>query len=214
MTTRLLLIRHGQTVWNGEGRIQGWSESALSDLGRVQMVRLANRLAVFPVEAVYTSTLGRARESGEILARRLRLPVIPDERLREYGLGQLEGLTWADIETRYPEIARSWRESDRFVPLPGEEGRLVFFRRVWSAMMEIVERHPEATVAIVTHGGTIAAFLHRLLDLELDRPAPFIFDNSSLTVVDYRPGRPRIVRLNDICHLSDMHEDDKGIKEL
>ncbi len=203
MVTRLLLIRHGETVWNGEGRIQGWSDSVLSERGRLQMAQVAERVAAYPVEAIYVSTLGRARESGEILAARLNLPLIQDERLREYGIGKLEGLTWADIEAGYPEVARQWRESDRFTPLPGEEGRLVFFNRVWSAMMEIVERHPDATVAVVAHGGTIAAFLHRLLNLALDRSAPFGFENSSLSMVDYRPGRPRIVLLNDTCHLNE-----------
>jgi len=214
MTTRLLLIRHGETIWNGEGRIQGWSESVLSEQGRIQMARLAERVAAYPVAAIYASTLKRALESGQILATRLNLPVIPDQRLREYGLGQLEGLTWADIEAHYPNLAQQWHASDRFVPIPGEEGRLVFFERVWSSMMEIVNRHPDATIAIVTHGGTIAAFLHRLLNLELDRTAPFVFDNSSLTIVDYNPSRSRIIRLNDISHLEDMRENKKVLKEI
>lgn len=198
----MLFIRHGESTWNQEGRIQGWSDAPLSELGRKQAERLARRLAGEPVRAIYASPLARAAETAEVIAARLRLGITLDPRLREYGLGDLEGLTGEEVAERYPEIHSAWRESDAWVALPGEEGRQAFVERVWEAMEEIIRRHPDEAVVVVAHGGTVSIFLIGLLGLSEGRRSPFFFDNASITEVTFGSSRPRIIRLNDTCHLA------------
>lgn len=195
------MIRHGESTWNREGRIQGWSESPLSQLGREQAVWLAARLAGEPIRAIYASPSVRAAETAEIIAARLGLGISFDPRLREHGLGDLEGLTGEEVVKRYPQIHAAWQEGDIWIEVPGGEGRRAFAQRVWEAMQEIIARHPDETVAVVAHGGTVGIFLLRLLGMQENRLIPFRFDNASITEVTCG-SRPRITKLNDTCHLA------------
>src|SRR5712691_3796041 len=102
--TRVYLIRHGQSVWNAEGRFQGQADSVLSDLGRTQAARLSDALADVPLEAVYSSPLSRARLMAEAIAAPHRLSVVPVDDLREIGLGVWEGLTEAEIVGRFGPV--------------------------------------------------------------------------------------------------------------
>jgi len=197
----LLLVRHGESEWNRIGRIQGWSDSPLSELGREQARRLAERLAREPISAIYASPLARAAQTAQIIAERLGLEVTFDPRLREYGVGELEGLTREELAEHYPHILAAWQEGDTWVALPGEEGRQAFVERIWEAMQDIIRRHPDDAVAVVAHGGTVAVFLMRLLGLSPRRLSPFFFENASVTEVILGSSRPRITKLNDTCHL-------------
>jgi broad specificity phosphatase PhoE len=137
--TTLLLVRHGETDWNAEGRLQGHTDRPLNDFGRRQAAALAERLADDGVDAVYASDLARARETAEILADRLGLPVVTDPDLRERNWGNWEGLTGS--------------ERDR-VEYAGEE-REAHGERVIRAVRRIAEQHPGERIVIVTHGGSL-----------------------------------------------------------
>jgi broad specificity phosphatase PhoE len=152
--TKLLLVRHGETDWNAERRWQGHSDTPLNEAGREQARRLADELDA--VDAVYASDLARARETAEILARRLGLEVVLDPRLRERGFGSWEGLTMAEIETRFAEEARRWRDEHGHGAADAEPHD-VFLSRVESFVDEILDRHPGQHVLVVAHGGTIRA---------------------------------------------------------
>ncbi|MFQ6057285.1 MAG: histidine phosphatase family protein [Anaerolineae bacterium] len=210
---QLILIRHGESTWNDAGRIQGWTDSPLTERGRRQSEKLAKHLAHLPIAALYTSSLKRALETARIIAHTLNLPLTVDERLREYGLGELEGLTIEEVKERYPAIYRGWQETTRWIPLPGEEGRAVFAQRVRAAMADIVKGHPDGTVAVITHGGAIGVFLAGLLGLDLGERLPFWFDNASLSIVELDGHRTRIRALNDTCHLKEKGFDSEVEEE-
>jgi broad specificity phosphatase PhoE len=137
--TELLLVRHGETDWNAAGRLQGHTDRALSDYGREQARRLADEIAGEHFDAVYASDLARARETAEIVAERLRLPVVLDPDLREKDWGNWEGLT----------------STERFgVELAGESTEQ-HQRRMLAALGRIAGKHPHGRVLVVTHGGSM-----------------------------------------------------------
>ncbi len=202
--THLLLIRHGESLWNAEKRIQGQGDSPLSERGVEQVRRLAVRLKLLDrgqeVAAVYASPLGRARQTAHIVARELGLAVVFDERLAEYNVGALTGLRAEDVAERYPHIWQGWQEGRR-MPYPGEEGGEAFHRRVAAAMDDIVRRHSDETVAVICHGGTLRAYLVAMLGLNGERWYTFAFDNASLTIVKLGKNGACVLLLNDTCHL-------------
>lgn len=197
---RLLLIRHGRSTWNAEGRIQGHADPPLDEVGREQARRLAERLREETLAALYASPLRRAQETAEIIGQALDLPVVPDERLREYDTGDITGLTREQIVARYPDLAQRWREDPESVEIPGEEGSAPFQARVVAAFDEILSRHEEGTVGVVAHGGTLGTYLNHLIGLPY-RFSPFRFANGSLSIIQLNRARPRIVLVNDTCHL-------------
>ncbi len=201
---KLLLIRHGESVANTEGRIQGQLDSPLSDRGRAQAHALARRLVRegWLVSAIHSSDLARAAETAEILAAGLDAPMVLDERLREYGVGVLTGVVWQEVEFLYPEIWHGLRHNPLWTAIPGEEGNEVLHARLAAALTDIRSRHREQeTVALVSHGGSLGMILAHLLGLDPMRPKPFRFDNASLSVVEFRPRGPVLACLNDTGHL-------------
>src|SRR5918912_2479347 len=124
---KLYLVRHGETDWNAEGRMQGLSDTVLNEMGLQQARCLAERLAEErDLTAIYSSPLQRAYRTAEIAGRRLGLRVIADRRLEEHHIGQLEGLTLAEIKEQFPEVYRTWNQGGTRVPFPGEETREAF----------------------------------------------------------------------------------------
>lgn len=198
MAERLFLIRHGRTAWNAQGRVQGWADVPLDEVGREQARRLAERLRGDHPDLILCSPLWRAYETAQILAAAWKVPVEVDERLKERGQGPLEGRTGAEIEA----LRRAWRqfEENPTAEIEGVEPRAAFAARVWAAMQAAMAR-PERRLAIVAHGGTFSAFFRQWLGLPLDQPSPFQFDNASLTEMVLQDGRWRVQRLNDTCHL-------------
>ena len=150
--TTLLLVRHGETDWNREGRWQGHSDTHLNEIGRAQAERVAGELD--GVDVVYSSDLARARDTAEIIAGRSGLPVRLDARLRERSFGAWEGLSAAEIEAEFRDAHLRWLAGEG----PGADDAEpfdAFGRRVREALGEILERHPDETVLVVAHGGTV-----------------------------------------------------------
>jgi len=204
--TRLFLIRHGRSVWNATGRIQGCADPPLDGVGREQARQLAERLRQGTLVALYTSPLQRARETADIIGQVLGVEVVPDERLKEYDVGDITGLTWEQITEQYPDVTRRWAEASESLEIPGEEGNGPFRERVVTAFDEIVARHEEGPAGVVAHGGVLGIYLNHLIGM----PAwlsPFRFGNGSLSIVEVNPVRPRIVLVNDVCHLSSLSID-------
>jgi broad specificity phosphatase PhoE len=201
---KLLLIRHGESVGNTEGRVQGQLDSPLSDRGRDQSRALARRLVCeqWPVTAIYASDLRRAAETAEILAAELRAPLGLDERLREYDIGVLTGLVWREIEFLYPEIWHGMQTSPIWTAIPEEEGPDAFDARLVAALADIRSRYAgDEVVAVVAHGGSLGVMVAHLLGIDTRLPVPFRFGNASLSVVELRPRGPVLTSLNDTCHL-------------
>ncbi len=201
---KLLLIRHGQSIANAEGRLQGQFDSPLTDLGREQARALARRLLRegWAVSALYASDLSRAAETAEILATTLDAPVILDKRLREYDVGVLNGLIWREVEFLFPEIWHGLHHSNEWVPIPEEEGNEAFHARLSAVLTDIRAGHEEGeVVGVVSHGGSLGMMLAHLLWMDTRRPTPFRFGNASLSVVEFRSRGPVLSCLNDTCHV-------------
>jgi broad specificity phosphatase PhoE len=210
---RLLLIRHGESIANAEGRLQGHLDVLLSDRGRRQADCLGEKLAPLGVEALYSSPLRRAAETAEIIGARLGLPVQEREPLMERNVGVLEGLTRDEIIAKFPRYMPA-RTELRQIEIEGFEQDEAFASRVRDILGSIIEAHAGQTVAVVTHGGIIFSFCRQSLQMPTVRPGPFAIDNASITSFDIRdgdgvaPGRPRVqlITLNDTCHLRALGE--------
>jgi broad specificity phosphatase PhoE len=150
--TTLLLVRHGETDWNRDGRWQGHSDTHLNDIGREQALRVAAEL--HDVDVVYSSDLARARETAEIIAGALGLDVRFDPRLRERSFGAWEGLTAPEIEADFREAHARWLAGDG-AGADDAEPFAAFGARVTGFLEEALERHPDETVLVVAHGGSI-----------------------------------------------------------
>jgi len=153
--TELWLVRHGETDWNRERRFQGHADEPLNDRGRTQARALAEELAGAGIAAVYTSDLARARETAEIVSRRLGLEAVPVRELREIDVGSWQGLTWPEIEARFPEGVAAWRE--RGHGWESGESYDELAERVLAALRRIAADHPGERVLVVGHGGTVRA---------------------------------------------------------
>lgn len=200
--TLMHLVRHGRSIWNAAGRIQGQIDIELDEIGLQQAQRIAARLEREPLIAIYSSPLLRARLTAEAIAARCNLPVHPDARLMEYDFGVISGMTWTELAESHPELMNRWLEDPWAVSVKGSEGRGNFAARVVAAMQDICVRHPAEQVAIVAHGGTFGVYLSAMLGLDLNRRHPFHFGNTSLSLVEMREGVFHIHSLNNTCHLS------------
>jgi broad specificity phosphatase PhoE len=180
--TTLLLVRHGETDWNRDGRWQGQSDTQLNEVGRAQAARLGEELD--GVDVVYASDLARARETAEILARRLDLDVELDERLRERGFGAWEGKTGPEIEVEFSDAHARWRAGEG----PGADDAEPFADfavRVQSFLEDVLARHPDETVLVVSHGGSIRVIHALASDLDYVRDHRSIPAVPNCTVAKY-----------------------------
>ena len=203
---QLLLVRHAESTWNATGRIQGWADPPLTERGRSEAIRIARRLnGDGTIDALYSSSSLRALQTAQLIGEELGLTPRVDERLREESVGELRGLTAEEVKAQYPDFWRSWHEDPRRPQIPGGESIESFLGRVVEVMEEIVSAHgPDTRVAVVSHGGTFGVYLAHLIGLDVHNWTPFWFDNASLSVIGLDRVRPRIISLNDTCHLNGL----------
>src|SRR5664279_2553862 len=159
---RILLIRHGQTDWNVEGRWQGHRDIPLNAEGVEQAHALADHLRGRPISAVHSSNLLRAHATAVVIAEPHGLKVKDDPRWRELNLGVFQGLTLTEISAKYPQEARRMREDYMNHRIPEGETRLEMQERVYTAYTEIIAHAPGDEIAVVSHGGPIRMLLLKL----------------------------------------------------
>ena len=212
MKTKLLLIRHGETAWNAEHRVQGTLDIPLSPLGMLQSARLADCLANESIEAVYSSGQSRAWLTAAPVAARLGLQIIAEPRLRERSFGVFEGLTLDEIAARYPAEFIKWRERDpEWRPDGGESGQQLI-DRVMSAVTEISARHKNQTVALVSHGGVLDVVYRAARLLQWHAPREHQMLNAAvnrLTVLasESAPMSLSIDVWGDVAHLQESRDE-------
>ena len=161
-STRVLVIRHGQSTWNAAGRWQGHADAPLTDLGRSQA---ANAVAAFPaVDAIWASDLERARSTAAIIGGALQLPVRVDARFRERNAGDWTGLTREEIDTGWPRYLVEHRRPAGF------EHDEEVLARILEGLSDVHDTHPGGQVLIVTHGGVLRAMERHCHDV--DQPFP------------------------------------------
>jgi probable phosphoglycerate mutase len=202
--TRLYLVRHGATQLTAEDRFSGAIGVELSDEGRHQVARLAERLAQDEIQAVYCSPLSRTVETAEILARPHSLPIVRRDGLREIAHGHWEGLSRREVEERYGDEYAAW-DADPFTFAPeGGESGIAVLARALPVIREIVVSHRGQTVLVVSHKATLRLVLSSLLGFD-PRGYRDRLDQSPacLNVVDFcDPVRARLMSFNDTSHYS------------
>jgi broad specificity phosphatase PhoE len=200
--TRVFMVRHGATVLSAEDRFAGATDVELSDEGREQTRRLAERLSREKIVAVYASPLGRTIETAQILAASHQLEVETRDGLREISHGRWEQMTRREVEDKFPEEAAEWEKDPyTFAPLGGESG-LAVTARALPALVEIVRAHPGDQVLVVSHKGTIRLLLSSLLGFDPRRYRDNLDQNpAALNIVDFKdPSRARLTLFNDTSH--------------
>lgn len=199
--SRWLLVRHGETCWNAEGRLQGHTDVSLSQKGRDQAERLRERLASVTIDAAYSSDLARSRETATALAEGRNVPLVLSAHLREQCYGRWEGSTDSEIRAHDPEAyADMMVADDGFTPPQGESFRQVR-ERVASFAKEIRAEGPQGTLLIVGHSGSLKALLVYLLDLPPSASWCFRIDACGLSILDVRPETAVLELFNDTSHL-------------
>lgn len=198
---KLFCVRHGETVYNMAGRIQGQFDSQLSPLGLRQCQAVAEALAIEAVDAVIASPLSRALQSAQVIADHLRLPVEVDPRLMEINAGIFQGHTWDEIEAQYAVEATQWRTQDPDYRIPQGESRRDVMQRAGAALADIREAGHRSAI-VVAHGGSLSAAFKALLEIPAQRN-PFSLLNASISTLAWDKD-VKLLALNDVAHLRDL----------
>jgi len=197
MTTKLILIRHGQTEWNLLKRYCGFVDLELNKNGKIQAGKLHKKMKKHRVHKVYSSDRKRAVQTAGIVFKKQRIEMMPD--LREIHFGVFEGLNHAEILKKYPEIYKKWLKDPYSVTIPKGEGLAKFKKRVVRAIKGIVKENLGKTVAVVCHGGAISIFINHLLkskDFWSQIPK-----STAMSIVEFEKNKATIKVFNDISHL-------------
>jgi probable phosphoglycerate mutase len=202
--TRVLVIRHGQTAWNADTRLQGHTDVPLNDVGRRQAQALRVALDGEPLDAVYSSDLARARDTAAAVAAACGAALVLDAALRERAFGNFEGVRFGDIELRWPDAARRWRSRDPGFAPDGGESLDTFYARCVGAAMRLAERHPGGAIAIVAHGGVLDCLYRAATRQALDVPRNWSIGNASINRLLHTESGFVLVGWNDDAHLRDV----------
>ena len=199
---RFVLIRHGETEWNREGRIQGYhADSVLTKVGREQARALAERLAREGLDSLYSSDAGRTRETAEPIGLATRLPVVHDKALRERNYGVFEGRSFDEIEVEFPvEFERFRTRDSRYAP-PDGESAAQFRDRIMTALDCIAALATGKRVAVITHGGVLGVLYRRVMNIPLEAKRSYSIANASLNHFRFADGRWRLDAWGDVTHL-------------
>ena len=201
--TELLLIRHGETLWNQQGRMQGQHDSPLTPLGMHQARQLARRLQKVSFSSLYASDLGRAHQTARCIADATGHEIVADTGLRERSFGIFEGLTNSEIKTQHPELHDLFaRRLPDFV-MPGGESAAQFMDRCVGALERIAARHEGETVVVVSHGLVLDSVYRRAVGMPIETPRGFPLLNCSLNTFRYEGNAWHAVAVCDVSHLSD-----------
>jgi len=202
-TTRIVLIRHGQTAWNKVVRFRGQADPPLDDVGLRQARATADYVrGRWPVAAVYSSPMGRAMETAGAVARAHDLRVHPSGALLDIDFGEWQGLTPDEVRTRYPGLLHAWIEKPHTVQIPGGESLAVVHDRVTGGLSSVGDRHRGQTVAMVGHNVVNRVLLCAILGLGIDRFWHLRQDTCAINVFDIgADGQATVTVLNETCHL-------------
>jgi broad specificity phosphatase PhoE len=200
MATTILLIRHGQTDYNANGRWQGHLDVPLNETGKTQARALARRLADWPVAALFASDLKRAAMTAVYLAETWGIIPVYDKMWRERDMGVFAGRSNEELRQAYPEIWANMRKG--IIDIPGGEVHEALQSRAAAAFASAASAYPGEMVAVVTHGGTLNAVVSSVLGIPPDRYGRLSFRrNTGLTIIELGDRGPRLTMLNDARHL-------------
>ncbi len=198
----IFLVRHGESVWNKEQRIQGRKDPGLSEKGRQQAKALAGRLKKENIEIVYTSGLKRCVQTAKMITRETGSDARVFSGLEEIILGDWQGRTVEEVKRIYPKVYEAWLKAPSKAKIPGWEGIGRFTRRIDGAFRSVLTGNSASRICVVTHLGVITAYLSRVLDTDFDLLFKTIrLDNCGICKISYDDGRSVIHFINDTRHL-------------
>jgi broad specificity phosphatase PhoE len=198
---KLILVRHGETYWNKERRVQGGdSDIELNDTGSEQ----ARKLAVFfenePITTILSSPLQRTITTAKTIASRHQLPVETDQGLRELKVGELEGMPVSNLTTTFTQFLMQWWQDRGAMKLPSGESLIELQQRAWKVIEGLLEKHKDGTVVVVSHYFVILAIIFKALDLPLDCFTKFKVDPAGVSILEFRDFGARLVTFNDTSY--------------
>ncbi len=199
---RLTLVRHGETRWNKEKKIQGISDIELSDLGLVQAHRLSLALQGEEFDRIVTSPLKRAYDTARAIGRYHDVPIAVEEDLRELNAGEFEGLSFPDIKARYPDFLDRWMQDHASVRMPRGESLQDVQDRAWPVVHGVTQTAQNALV--VAHSFVIIAILCKVQNLDLSQPNQVRISVASRTCLEIENGTGRMILFNDLDHLQGL----------
>jgi probable phosphoglycerate mutase len=202
--TELILIRHGETAWNRERRMQGQTDTPLSDIGRAQAQAVGERLARYPFAALYSSDLSRAWDTAAAIARASGHEIRREPALRERTFGVFEGLTYDEMAQRHPDVHARFATRDPDYAVPGGESPRQFFTRSLACLENIAAAHGGDSVVVVTHGLVLDTLYRAARNMTLDekRDAPLL--NASLNTFRRTEDGWIEVSWGDVAHLAEV----------
>ncbi|NLM46030.1 MAG: histidine phosphatase family protein [Firmicutes bacterium] len=200
---RIILARHGQTDSNACNRFQGCLDVPLNTKGYRQALLLAELLARYRPQKLFTSDLIRSIETAQPVAARLQLVPVVDPVFREYSWGILEGLTWEEALERYPQYFCGECPPLHVLNVPGQEPRELFRRRVQEGLAKLLAEEELASVALIGHGHYLNALMVEFLGLDFYGPWPFSFASAAVSVLEVKKGRRKLLCFNEKCHLGE-----------
>ena len=205
--TRVIAIRHGETAWNVDTRIQGKLDIGLNEHGRNQAERLGAALAKSqaqqPITAIYSSDLWRAYDTALAISSAIHVPVVSDEGLRERGFGVFEGKTFDEIAQLWPDQSQRWRARDPDFAPEGGESLTQFRDRILSASQALTARHPGEQIALVAHGGVMDVLYRAATGQGIQAPRTWSLGNAVINRLLWTPAGFTLVGWNDTLHLED-----------
>ncbi len=200
--TTVIFIRHGQSECNLEHRFAGQIDAKLTALGRTQAQNVAKELQKYPITRIYSSPLSRAVDTARPTANLLGLEIIPEPDICEIAAGEWEGLSFDEIEARYPEEFAHFRGDRSLLQLPGGESMRAVYDRVTACVERLVKENPNGCIALFSHAMPLRSMLcywQKIPFAEIGKEPSG--PNASITVVEYDDGEPRLVKKADISHL-------------
>lgn len=206
--TRLIAVRHGETAWNVDTRIQGHLDIPLNDTGLWQARQLARALADEPITAIYTSDLARAHTTAQAVADATGAPLATDTGLRERSFGHFQGRTFAEIEAELPEQARRWRQRDPGYTPEGGESLITLRDRVTQSTHRLAARHPGGLVLLVAHGGVLDVLYRAATRQDIQAPRTWQLANAAINRLLWTPEGLTLVGWADTQHLDTASRDE------
>ena len=203
--TRIIAVRHGETAWNVDTRIQGQLDIGLNAQGRWQAERVGAALAEESIDHIYSSDLERAHTTAQAIARHARnstaREVALHQGLRERGFGSFEGETWADIAQKWPDQSLRWKQRDPHFAPPGGETPTELMARVSAAVNDIAARHTGEHIVLVAHGGVMDMLYRLATRQELHAPRTWHLGNAAINRLLWTPESLTLVGWGDVRHL-------------
>lgn len=178
--TEIILIRHGETEWNSQQRMQGHSNSDLSEVGRGQIQALGELMKNVSFDHIYSSDSLRTSQTAEAITQYSGHTLQFDQRIREKNLGVFEGLTSTEAKERHPEVYRLFKTAGANYVIDEGESTQQLLERALEFIEEIRLRHPQERVVMVTHGGVVRVLMKHALGLSIDAPTRFIIKNTGI----------------------------------